>query len=78
MGCASSIGPSSPIDPPILPAPIAVVCFNTAQGWSRDASEMIAQELRPRCDPEGRELPGGAADFVVSNERPRQLTLQLA
>src|ERR1700733_10980000 len=30
--------------------PIRVVAFNTAEGWSQDASEDIAQELRRRCD----------------------------
>jgi hypothetical protein len=58
--------------------PIGIVCFNTAEGWSRDVSEIIAQEIRRRCDLEGRELPANVAGFVERNEGPRQLTLRLA
>jgi hypothetical protein len=29
--------------------PIRVVSFNTSEGWSEDASEEIAAELRQRC-----------------------------
>ena len=58
--------------------PILIICFNAAQGWSRDVSMVIAQELRRRCDPEGRKLPTLIADFVERNEGPRQLTLRLA
>jgi hypothetical protein len=58
--------------------PVGIVCFNTAEGWSRDASETIAQELRRRCDLEGRELPTYVSDFVERHEGARQLTLRLA
>jgi hypothetical protein len=44
--------------------PIRVVAFNVSQGWSRDVSDTIAQELRRRRDLEGLELPAGIADFV--------------
>jgi len=37
--------------------PIRVVAFNTAEGWSRDASADIAQELRRRCDLQMRDVP---------------------
>jgi hypothetical protein len=30
--------------------PVRVVGFNTAEGWSRDISEDVAQEIRYRCD----------------------------
>ena len=30
--------------------PVWVVGFNTAEGWSRDVSEDVANELRRRCD----------------------------
>lgn len=30
--------------------PVRVVAFNTAEGWSRDASEDIADALRRRCE----------------------------
>jgi hypothetical protein len=57
--------------------PIGIVYFNATDGWSRDVSEIIARELRRRCDLEGRELPDFVADFVERNEGPRQLTLRL-
>jgi len=34
--------------------PVRVVAFNTAEGWSRDATEEIVRELRERCADEGR------------------------
>jgi hypothetical protein len=30
--------------------PVRVVAFNTAERWSQDISEDIAQEVRRRCD----------------------------
>lgn len=59
--------------------PIRVICFNTAEGWSRDVSEDVANELRHRCDLQMRDVPAGIVDFVEENEsRPgRQLTLRL-
>jgi hypothetical protein len=59
--------------------PIGIFCFNSAEGWSRDVSEDVANELRRRCDLEGRELPEGVRDFVERHEgNSRQLTLRLA
>ena len=34
--------------------PVRIVAFNTAEGWSRDATEEIVRELRERCADEGR------------------------
>jgi hypothetical protein len=34
--------------------PICVIAFNTAERWAQDVSEDVAQELRRRCDLEGR------------------------
>src|SRR6516164_1713487 len=34
--------------------PVRVVAFNTAEGWSLDATEEIVRELRERCADEGR------------------------
>ena len=34
--------------------PIRVVSFNTAEGWSRDISADVAEELRRRCELEAR------------------------
>lgn len=60
-------------------APIGVFCFNSAEGWARDVSEDVANELRRRCDLEGRELPESVRDFVDRHAGSRaQLTLRLA
>ena len=37
--------------------PVHVVSFNTAEGWSRDISADVAEELRRRCELEIREIP---------------------
>jgi hypothetical protein len=56
--------------------PIRVVAFNTAEGWSQDASSEIAQELRRRCDLQMRDVPSSIQDFVEGHDR--QLALRLA
>jgi len=59
--------------------PIRVVAFNTAEGWSQDASADIAQELRRRCDLQLRDVPSGIQGFVEGHAGPdRQLALRLA
>jgi hypothetical protein len=59
--------------------PIRVISFNTAEGWSQDASEDIAQELHRRCDLQLRDVPSGIQDFVERHAGPdRQLALRLA
>src|ERR1700739_1077149 len=58
--------------------PIGVFGFNPWEGWSRDVSADVAQELRRRCDLRLRRLPDSIADFVKRHERGgRQLTLRL-
>jgi len=59
--------------------PVRVIAFNTAERWSEDVSEDIAQELRRRCDLQMRELPVSLSDFVERHETAvrRQLTLRL-
>jgi hypothetical protein len=59
--------------------PIRVVAFNTAEGWSRDVSEDIAQELRRRCDLQMTDAPSNIQDFIERHERydRQQLTLRL-
>jgi hypothetical protein len=37
--------------------PVRVIAFNTAEGWSRDASADVAIELRRRCDLQQRDIP---------------------
>jgi hypothetical protein len=59
--------------------PVSVVAFNTAEGWSADASEDIALEILRRADLAGYELPSSIQAFVDSHLGPdRQLTLWLA
>src|SRR5437773_1784825 len=44
--------------------PVRIIGFNTAEGWSRDVSEDLAQELRQRCAEQMRELPVSLQEFV--------------
>jgi hypothetical protein len=59
--------------------PLRVVAFNTAEGWSQDVSEDVAQELRRRCDLQLRDVPASIQDFVEMHEGHlyRQLSLRL-
>ena len=60
-------------------SPVRVVAFNTAERWSDDVSEDVAQEIRRRCDLQMRELPASISDFVEQHEGQDrwQLTLRL-
>ena len=58
--------------------PVRVVTFNTSEGWARDISADVAEELHRRCDLQGREVPSIMQGFVARHEPfPRQLTLRL-
>jgi hypothetical protein len=59
--------------------PVRVVAFNTAEGWSRDVSEEIADELRQRLGIADREIPPDLEDFLDRHggRRPVQLPLPL-
>jgi hypothetical protein len=59
--------------------PVRVVSFNTGEGWARDISADVAEELRRRCDLQLREIPSNILDFIERYEAasPRQLTLRL-
>jgi hypothetical protein len=48
--------------------PVRVVGFNTAEGWSRDVSVGVADELRRRCDLQLREVPENIQEFVERHE----------
>ena len=48
--------------------PVRMVAFNTAQGWARDVSADVAQELRRRCDLQLRDVPSNIQDFVERYE----------
>lgn len=60
--------------------PVRVISFNTAEGWSRDASGEIAEALRRRCELEQREPPSSIEGFLERFERSdrSQLRLRLA
>jgi hypothetical protein len=49
-------------------SPVRVVGFNTAEGWSRDVSSDVADELRRRCDYRLRELSEGIQEFLQRHE----------
>ena len=58
--------------------PIRIVAFNTAQGWSLDVTESIANELRETCSERG-EMTNSIEDFIrehASRRAARQLRLQ--
>ena len=59
--------------------PIGVFGFNVLEGWSRDVSADVAQELRRRCDLQLRDVPGNIVDFVERHESRggQQLTMRL-
>ena len=48
--------------------PMRVVAFNTAEHWSQDVSTDVAQELRRRCDLQGRDIPFFLQDFTDQYE----------
>ena len=48
--------------------PVRVVDFNTAEGWARDVSEDVADEIRRRCDLQMTEVPVNPEDFVGRHE----------
>ncbi|AMN39052.1 hypothetical protein RHPLAN_05870 [Rhodoplanes sp. Z2-YC6860] len=54
--------------------PVRIVCFNTAEGWARDVTREIAQEIRDRADRTGEELSPGLTEFI-ENEFERTTRL---
>jgi hypothetical protein len=48
--------------------PIRIVAFNTAEGWSRDVTVDIADELRRRYSEFG-EVPESVLQFMDANRR---------
>ena len=59
--------------------PVRVVAFNTAEGWSRDVSEEIADELAQRLASLWRDVPPALDGFLDrhGSGRPVQLPLPL-
>ena len=47
--------------------PVRVIAFNTAEGWSRDVSEEIADELAKRFAQADQDVPGALKDFMESH-----------
>jgi hypothetical protein len=48
--------------------PVRIVAFNTAEGWARDVTVDIADELRRRYVEFG-EVPDSVLDFMEANRR---------
>ena len=57
--------------------PVRIVGFNTAEGWARDVSEDVADELRRRCDIEGTEVPAYLETFLERHEDRDRAQLRL-
>jgi hypothetical protein len=59
--------------------PVRIIAFNTAERWSRDVSEEIADELVTRLNGEWRETPASLEGFLDRHGggRPVQLPLPL-
>ena len=59
--------------------PARVVVFNTAEGWSRDVSQELADEVAERCAIDGFDIPPSLERFVDRHGtgRPNQLSLPL-
>jgi hypothetical protein len=51
--------------------PVRIVAFNTAEGWSRDVSEEVAQILSQRCAEQRRDLAFSVQEFVDRYQNPR-------
>jgi hypothetical protein len=59
--------------------PARIVSFNTAEGWSRDVSEELADEITQRCSMDGFDVPPSLQGFVDRHGSgwPAQLPLPL-
>lgn len=56
--------------------PVRIVCFNTHDGTSRDATFEIAQDIKDRADRKGEKLSPGLREFI-EYELSRGSQLQL-
>ena len=54
-------------------SPVRIVAFNTAEAWSRDASDEIAAELAQACADRG-ETPPSLEDFIADHTRPSRVS----
>ena len=58
--------------------PVCIVAFNAAEGWSRDITEDIANDLQDAWD--RSELPEAIVEFIqehATRKMPRQQTLAI-
>src|SRR5258705_8914978 len=51
--------------------PVRIVAFNTAEGWSRDVSQQVAQILSQRCAEQRAGLRFSVQEFVDRYQNPR-------
>jgi hypothetical protein len=51
--------------------PVRIVAFNTAEGWSRDVSEEVAQMLLLRSAEQSQDLAFLVQEFVDRYQNPR-------
>ena len=51
--------------------PVRIVAFNTAEGWSRDVSEEVAQMLLLRSAEQSHDLASSVQEFVDRYQNPR-------
>jgi len=60
-------------------SPVRVIAFNIAEGWSRDVSTEIADEIARRCALDGLDVPPLLDSFVDRHNtmQPTQLRLPL-
>jgi hypothetical protein len=60
--------------------PARIIVFNTAEGWSRDVSAELADEIAQRCGVDGFDIPPSLQNFVAqyATLRPLQLPLPLS
>ena len=57
--------------------PVRIAAFNTAEGWARDVSEDVADELRRRCDLQGTDVPEHLEGFMERHENRERAQLRL-
>ena len=54
-----------------------MIAFNTAEGWSRDVSEEIADALLQACANEDRDVPVALEEFIDQHRTPAAAQLPL-
>jgi len=57
--------------------PVRVVAFNTAEGWSRDVTNDIADELAQWYSERDREIPPSLEDFIQRHRTAKSEQLPL-